>query len=94
MPELIEDYGEEFKADHYGPASIQTRTYMPENKSNRQFYYHEFRDRCEFTYSEDCQVLNIYAPQNAEKCPAMPGDLLQRNPFSSSISVNFSSSDE
>lgn len=26
--------------------------------------------------------------------PAMPGDLLQRNPFSSSISVNFSSSDE
>lgn len=71
MPELIEDYGEEFKADHYGPASIQTRTYMPENKSNRQFYYHEFRDRCEFTYSEDCQVLNIYAPQNAEKCPVI-----------------------
>ena len=71
LPEMIDNYGEELRADQYGPASIQSRTFMPENKSNRKFYYHEFRDRCEFTYSEDCQVLNIFAPENASHCPVI-----------------------
>ena len=35
------------------------------------FYYHEFREGLDYTYSEDCQYLNIWAPDNAEKAPVI-----------------------
>lgn len=61
-----------YHADRFGPCAIQSSTFTPEDQSGRDpFYYHEFRESLPYTYSEDCQYLNIWAPDNAEKAPVI-----------------------
>lgn len=61
-----------YQADHFGPCAIQNSTFTPESQSGRDpFYYYEFRENIPYTYSEDCQYLNIWAPDHAEKAPVI-----------------------
>lgn len=60
-----------YDATHYGPCCIQQRTYQPEEQSGRVFYYHEFREGVHYTYSEDCQNLNIWAADGAKEAPVL-----------------------
>ena len=55
----------EFKACCY-----QHRAFDDDAKVN-PFYHIEFRKGLNFTYSEDCFFLNIWAPKNAENCPVL-----------------------
>ena len=60
------------RADRFGPCAIQSSTFAPEDQNGRDpFYYHEFREGLAYTYSEDCQYLNIWAPDDAEKAPVI-----------------------
>ncbi|MGF6990278.1 carboxylesterase type B [Lachnospiraceae bacterium PM6-15] len=59
------------QATEFGDACIQDRTYRPEQNSGRPFYYNEFRKDIPFTYSEDCMVLNVFAPVQAKKAPVI-----------------------
>lgn len=70
-PAMVESWDGVYDATHYGPCCIQERTYRPEETSNRPFYYNEFRKGVEYTYSEDCQVLNIWAPDAAQNAPVL-----------------------
>ena len=55
----IEDCLKDFSA--FGPAAYQPRAFVNEALDPKKaFYYKEFREGCEFTYSEDCLRLNIY----------------------------------
>src|SRR5699024_258155 len=50
----------------------QDNAFTPEDKNGRDpFYYHEFREGLDYTYSEDCQYLNIWAPDDAENVPVI-----------------------
>lgn len=61
-----------YDAAHYGPNAMQDTAFTPEDKNGRSpFYYHEFREGLDYTYSEDCQYLNIWAPDDAEKAPVI-----------------------
>lgn len=45
----------------FGPACYQPRAFVDEaHNPEKAFYYKEFREGCDFTYSEDCLRLNIY----------------------------------
>ncbi len=45
----------------FGPCSYQPRAFASEaDDPSKAFYYKEFREGCEFTYSEDCLRLNVY----------------------------------
>ena len=59
-------------ATRFGPACPQNRA-VHEHLENpaRRFYKKEFREGVDFTYSEDCLNLNIYAPPDAENCPVL-----------------------
>lgn len=48
---------------------MQTAAFAP--KKEGSFYEHEFREGLPYTYSEDCQYLNIYAPAGAHKAPVI-----------------------
>ena len=70
-PELTGAWQGNYDAAHYGPCCIQQRTLQPEDKSGRPFYYHEFREGLSYTYSEDCQYLNIWATDSAKNAPVL-----------------------
>ena len=71
-PKQVTHWEDVYQADRFGPCAIQNSTFVPEDKSGRDpFYYHEFREGLAYTYSEDCQYLNIWAPDNAEKAPVI-----------------------
>lgn len=70
-PQQIDQWQGIYEADHYSSCCIQERTYYPEKLSRRAFYYHEFREGIDYTYSEDCQYLNIWMPKNAENAPVL-----------------------
>ncbi|MFC5631000.1 carboxylesterase family protein [Streptococcus caledonicus] len=59
----------EYNATDFGTACVQRRTFAPEVDDS--FYYNEFRKGLSFNYSEDCQFLNIWTPQNADNCPVI-----------------------
>ncbi len=45
----------------FGACSYQPRAFVDESKiPEKQFYYREFREGVDFTYSEDCLFLNVY----------------------------------
>ncbi len=57
-----------------GDACPQFRAYFDESKAKTKmdrFYFSEFRQGMEFSYSEDCLNLNVYAPKNAENLPVL-----------------------
>jgi para-nitrobenzyl esterase len=69
-PEQITAWEGEYDATEYGACCYQLRAF-DEEAENKAFYHKEFRLGLNFTYSEDCLFLNIWAPKNAEKCPVM-----------------------
>lgn len=55
-----------YDATAFGDCCYQHRGFEDDAKVN-PFYHREFRRGMSFTYSEDCQYLNISAPKNAKK---------------------------
>ena len=51
-----------------GPCCYQMRAFWDEE---HRFYYREFRQGQTFRYGEDCQVLDIYAPEGAKDAPVI-----------------------
>lgn len=70
-PKEVTSWKGVYEAVEYGPCAIQQRTYVPEETSGRVFYYNEFRKDVNFSYSEDCQYLNIFAPEDAKNAPVI-----------------------
>lgn len=57
-----------YDATVFGDCCYQHRGFENDAKVN-PFYHREFRRGMSFTYSEDCQYLNISAPKNAKNVP-------------------------
>ena len=71
-PKQVTHWNGIYDASEFGPISMQENTIIPEDKNGRDpFYYIEFREGLDYTYSEDCQYLNIWAPDDAEKAPVI-----------------------
>lgn len=70
-PEVVTKWEGTYDATHYGPCALQQRAYMPETATGRVFYYHEFRENATFTYDEDCQYLNVFAPKDIKNAPVI-----------------------
>lgn len=71
-PTVVENWDGTFDATKYGDSCFQPRAFTDESKDpDKLFYFREFREGCNFTYSEDCLVLNIWAPENAKDCPVL-----------------------
>ena len=64
-----------YDATAFGDCCYQHRGFEDDAKVN-PFYHREFRRGMSFTYSEDCQYLNISAPKNAKKCPVFQRDMI------------------
>ena len=57
-----------YDASEYGNCSYQPRAfYDEETVIEKVFYYYEFRKGATYTYSEDCQFLNIFIPDTAKE---------------------------
>ena len=67
-PQVIEKWQGVFDATCFKECSYQHRGFDDDATVN-PFYHYEFRDGLAFTYSEDCQFLNIYVPKEAKNCP-------------------------
>ena len=59
-----------YDATNFGACCFQHRAFEDDATVN-PFYHKEFRKGVKFTYSEDCQFLNIWTPKNAENCPVI-----------------------
>ena len=71
-PQPVEKWSGVYDATKFGAACVQGRTFRPEKEQKPEpFYYREFRRGLDFTYSEDCLFLNIYAPEEAKKAPVL-----------------------
>lgn len=71
-PTVVTAWQGVYDATHFGPNAMQMAALGPRNKDGKpSFYDHEFREGLPYTYSENCQYLNIYAPDNAEKAPVI-----------------------
>lgn len=68
-PQEVTNWNGTYDATTFRDACIQRRTFYPE--SNDSFYYQEFRKGELYTYSEDCQYLNIWKPANCQKAPVI-----------------------
>ena len=56
-----------YDATKYGACAYQPRSfYNEEDMPKKIFYYNEFRKGEEYTYSEDCLFLNVFAPERVE----------------------------
>lgn len=69
-PKQIKQWDGVYDATKYGDCSYQHRAFDDDAVVNA-FYHKEFRKGLSFTYSEDCLVLNIWAPKNAQNCPVL-----------------------
>ncbi len=67
-PKQVERFDSTYDATEFKDCSIQHRAFLDDAKVNA-FYHKEFRQGLKFSYSEDCQYLNIYSPKNADNCP-------------------------
>lgn len=68
MPAEVRSFGGDFDATKQGVCCPQMRAFWNEE---HRFYYQEFRKGKEFTYSEDCLILDVHAPDNAKNCPVI-----------------------
>ena len=60
-------------ATEYGNCAYQPRAFTNEAENpNKRFYYKEFRQGIEYTYSEDCLFLNIWKPKDAKEGDKLP----------------------
>lgn len=69
-PVVTDGWDGVYDATAFGDCCYQHRGFEDDAKVN-PFYHREFRRGMSFTYSEDCQYLNISAPKNAKKCPVL-----------------------
>ena len=69
-PEMCGEWEGTYDATEFGACCFQRRAFEEDAECN-PFYHQEFRAGQSFTYSEDCQFLNIQTPKNAEKCPVL-----------------------
>ena len=69
-PELCGAWEGTLDATEYGACCYQRRAFEDDAECN-PFYHREFREGQTFTYSEDCQFLNIDVPKGAENAPVM-----------------------
>ena len=62
-----------YEATKYGNCAYQPRTFFNEAENpNKKFYFREFREGMEYTYSEDCLFLNIWKPEDAKEGDNLP----------------------
>lgn len=69
-PSVIEKWDGVYDATSFGACCFQRRGFEDDAVCS-PFYHKEFRADKEFTYSEDCLFLNIYAPKNKTGCPVL-----------------------
>lgn len=70
-PTLIKEYND-FDATKFGDGCPQTREFYEHLEDpGRLFYHREFRDGLSFNYSDNCLVLNIYAPKEKGNYPVL-----------------------
>lgn len=71
-PTVVEKWEGVYDATAYGPCCYQPRAFQNEAENpKKDFYYREFRQGIDFSYSEDCLFLNVFTPAEAK-----PGDRL------------------
>lgn len=62
-----------YDASEYGACSYQPRSFYNEEENLKKiFYYNEFRKGESYTYSEDCQFLNIFTPDTIKEGDNLP----------------------
>ncbi len=70
--EPVTGWDEVLDATAFGPGCPQNRAVHEHLEDPvRLFYKKEYREGSEFTYSEDCLNLNVYAPYEAEDAPVI-----------------------
>ena len=67
-PVEITHYDAPQDATKQGVCCPQMRAFWNEE---HRFFYQELRKGQSFTYSEDCQILNIFTPKDAKNCPVL-----------------------
>lgn len=71
-PHVVTHWDGVYDATQYGAAAMQQNAFVPEPENGRPpFYYHEFRENISYTYSEDCQYLNVFTFPAANKAPVI-----------------------
>lgn len=71
---VVEPLGEKVVATSFADCCPQWRQFFDESKSKSKqdvFYYKEFREGLEFSYSEDMLNLNVYAPKHKSGLPVL-----------------------
>ena len=67
-PREVTEWEGVYDATEYGACAYQPRSFYDERQMPKKiFYYNEFRRGREYTYSEDCLFLNVFAPEKAGK---------------------------
>ena len=67
-PKPVTHWDGVYEAAEYGACCYQPRSFYNEEENLKKvFYYNEFRKGETYTYSEDCQFLNIFTPENAKE---------------------------
>lgn len=72
-PKQVTHWEGVYDATKYGNCAYQPRTFQNEAENpNKRFYYKEFREGMNYTYDEDCLVLNIWKHEDAKEGDNLP----------------------
>ncbi len=71
-PKQVTHWEGTYDASKFGNCSYQPRAFYDEEEVvEKAFYYNEFRKGEHYTYSDDCQFLNIWVPNGAVDVPVL-----------------------